>query len=64
MRTIFRLIAALVFASSLAPLPAAAESKIHRADLLVPESGCASTLSAADYGNLRAGLNALAKVLR
>ncbi len=39
---------ALAIASSTSsPVPAAFESKIHSADLLVPESGCARTLSAA-----------------
>ncbi len=39
---------AVAMASSTSlPVPACAESKTHSADLLVPSSGCASTLSAA-----------------
>ena len=39
--------AAAMASSTSPPVPAAAESKIHSADLLVPESGCARTVSAA-----------------
>ena len=36
-----------IASSTLPPVPASAESKIHSADLLVPRSGCARTVSAA-----------------
>ena len=37
---------AMAFSTS-PPVPASAESKVHRADLLVPRSGCARTVSSA-----------------